>query len=151
MKPATSRIIEQYPRRSLAWRIVTVAMIIYAVALALFAALPLLPPPNPYTPVEIAITITGVLSAIGLTLRLLLPKGKRERWGHYAYLFTAAAGFATFIAFNLGATEAAIELRAVFATFICSGMLGAVGAHLEYGGSPSIEDVLSEHRLGSSA
>lgn len=137
------RVVHSYPRRSLSWRVATLGLMLYSIALAAFAILPLLPPPNPLLAVEVFIAAVALSAAVGLGLRLFLPAGRRERWGHYAYLYTAVAGFATFAAFNLAADEADISIRTVMGLFIGAGMVTSLGAHLEYGGKESIEDLLN--------
>lgn len=135
-----------------AWKVITTSLIVFSVGLSLFALLPLLPEPNPLLPIEIIIGVVGACSAIGLVLHWTVPvepgqhgKTRVQRFFEtlisYAYLGTAFAGTATLLAFNLG-EDIPWQWKLVMGAFIGTGTLGALGAHLEYGGSPSIEALL---------
>lgn len=111
--------------------LITIGLIFYALALAAFAYAPLLPEPNPFLPVEIAIVALSGLSLIGLLGRLV--KHHWPMWRH-AYLAIGGVGTLTLFAFVAGEQDAPVWFRLIMSLFILVGVIVGFGAHLQYGG-----------------
>ena len=123
------------PGTAMSWHrpqaLITIGLILYAVAIMLFAYAPLLPPPNSLLPVEIMIVVLSALALVGLVGRLV-----KHRWPlwKYAYLVVGGVGTLTLLGFVAGEQNAPVWFRLVISMFILSGVVVGFGAHLQYGG-----------------
>lgn len=125
--------------RQWAWRVVTVGLIVYLMAVILFALTPILPEPNPLLLSEIIAASGATLAAMGLIFRLFFPSIRAGRW---SYLIASVVGTLISLAFLVESTGANLPIRMLFLFFLWAGAMVALGAHLEYGGLPSMNEVL---------
>lgn len=110
---------------------ITVSIILYDIAVGLFALTPLLPEPNPIWPVEWVIAALAVCSGILLTGLALDRYAPITRWG---FLMGGAAGVTTMLAFVIAEIAAGTEFRIVIGGFLFTGIFTGYAGHLLFGG-----------------
>jgi hypothetical protein len=113
------------------------SLITFNLALFLFAAIPLAPEPNPFTPEEAVVTVVSFASAILVALH---AAGKRGRFHEWTYLVPTFGIVLTMISFPTRAALdddmanwSVMEILLV-ETFLWCGLFLSFALHMEYGG-----------------
>jgi hypothetical protein len=111
--------------------VISVSLILFNWAEAMFAITPLLPEPNPLLLVEVVIAATAAISNVGIVLHLLGNRSLLARTGYLISIYNAAL---TILGFSLGEVAADAYLRLTVFLFLSGTILLAAGMHIAHGG-----------------
>lgn len=140
MKPKKSdKVIRNFARNPAYWTAMF-ALVSFNLALALFAAIPLINPDfNIIEPIERGIIATSLVSVALLILHMF---NKLMKISRYAFFGTILSTSMVFIGFVFSELDVSFWLRIDVMLFLFSGWLISTSMHIVYGGREEIAEML---------